>query len=111
MRLTRSLKVARAAAEDFGRMLGEAKRRAEEARTDVYRRRYEALIAEGDALTPKIEAVAEELVQLLDQRAALYGDASQAQRYYNGDQANALVLGIRPAVQSFVDQTFHKWLH
>ncbi len=109
--LARSVRVARSAVPEFERMIVETKTRASEAREDIYRQRYEALIAEGDALTPRIEELAKELNELLEKRSTLYHDASQKLRYYNGDQANALSMGVRPAVQDFLDGVFYRWLH
>jgi len=109
--LARCVRVARSAVPEFEKMIAEAKARADEARTDIHRERYQALIAEADALTPRIEELGGELAELLEKRGALYHDASQKLRYYDGDQANALSLGVRPAVQDFIDGTFYKWLH
>ncbi len=109
--LARSVRVARSAVPEFEKMLAEARARAAEARTDIHRERYQALTAEGDALTPKIEELGRELNELLEKRAALYHDAAQELRYYDGDGANALSMGVRPAVQDFIDGTFYRWLH
>lgn len=110
-RVQRSVRVARSAVPEFERMIAGARERLAKAREDVHRERYQALIAEGDALTPKIEELASELVQLLEKRGALYADASQELRYYDQDGANSVAMGVRPAVQDFVDRTFYQWLH
>jgi chromosome segregation ATPase len=109
--LARSVRVARAAVPEFEKMIAEAEERASEARTDIYRQRYEALYEEARALDDERDELARRLVEVLEKQSSLNNDASQALRYYNGDQANALSMGFRPAVQSFVDQTFYKWLH
>ncbi len=110
-RTARSVRVARSAVPEFERMLEEARGRLREAQVQIHRERYNALLAEGDTLTPKIEELAKELTDLLEKRGALYSDASQELRYYDGDGANSVAMGIRPAVQAFVDRTFYQWLH
>lgn len=107
----RSVRVAQSAVPEFERMIAEAEERLRKAEVQVHRERYQALIAEGDALTPKIEELARELNELLDKRGALYSDASQELRYYDGDAANAVAMGVRPAVQDFIDGAFYQWLH
>ncbi len=108
--LSRSVRVARSAVPEFERMLEEAEARAKEGREEIHRERYKALIGEANDLTPEIEGLAKGLAVLLEKRDALYFDASQELRYYDGDRANKLSQGLQLGTGDFLDGIFSQWL-
>jgi len=108
--LTRSVRVARSAVPQFERMLEEAEARAKEAREEIHRERYKALIGEADALTPELEGLAKGLAVLLEKRDALYFDAGEELRYFDGERANNLSRNLLLSTGDFLDGVLSQWL-
>ncbi len=110
VRLTRSLKVARAAAEDFGRMLKEAKGRLREAELQVHQERVAELSRQRAALDPERDELAKRLFEVLDQQSRLHADAGQELRHAGrGDEANSMYVN-GDGTREWLESTFSQWL-
>ena len=109
-RLVRAVGVARAALPEFERMLEEADKRSSEARADIHRVRYRAHKAEADALTLKMDELAEELCELIEKRNSLFSDASQELRYFDPDEANGMAVRGGSRGRDWLENRFAQWL-
>ncbi len=110
-RLARSVRLARSAAPQFGRMIADLKERREQARRAVHMERYGALLDEREALTPRAAELAKELKEVLDRQGSLYADAGQELRKAGeGDQANTLLLNGPSATKSWLEERLWPWL-
>ncbi len=111
VRLTCSLKVDRAAAEDFARMLAENETQLVKARKDIHRERYSELLAQREELAPRAEELAKELKEVLDQQGNLYADAGQELRKAGDhDQANSMHVDGQNATKTWLESQLWPWL-
>ncbi len=88
--LARTVRLAESALPEFERMLSEARARRKEAQEQVYRARAEQI---RDTIAPveeRLDRLAQEVHDALEERARLTSDLMRAEQLYDPDGANAL---------------------
>ncbi len=108
-RLARSMRVAKSAVPEFGRMLKEAEGRLAEARERVRREKADQLYRQHAALDAERDEVGKRLAELLNRQADLYHDRVQAVREYDRDEANRMFVSGN-GTRDWLELTFARWL-
>jgi len=112
IRVTRALKVARAAAEDFARQISEVDHQRKRASRKVHQQRYAELSEQSQKLVERRDELLDEVVEILDEEASLHYPMTQELSHWMPREAERMSeRGIRGAIQDDLRSKFSRWLH